>query len=211
MKEQDDADDVRIDTRLSGQVRRYHTWPIIGEQTISEHCWQILRIYLSVTETIDPHMVMHIAFHDIGETYSGDPPYPLKSQNPELKTRLDYIEKSSMLLQLQYWGAFRQVMLSEEDLKFFKQIELVEMAELGMDQLCLGNSHGFPIANRCLRSVYQNQPCARLVLYVIRRLTLFAKQCKTDLNVSFGDWWFTEKWESMLKFEEKVEEGHGSK
>ena len=197
-------DPVRLDTRLSGQIQRYHTWPTIGKQTIAEHCWQILRIYLSVVDKTDPHMIRHIMFHDIGETFTGDLPYPVKSENPDLKKQLDYLEDRSRLLQLEYWDAFRQTFLSAEDKILFKQIELVEMAEFGMDQMCLGNSHAFIIADRCLRKVYQNDTNARLMQYVLNRLGVFHKQYKTMISDSLGDWWYVEGWRKRLPEETNV-------
>jgi 5'-deoxynucleotidase YfbR-like HD superfamily hydrolase len=151
-------DCVRIDTRLAGQIRRYHTWPITGQQTIAEHCWQILRIYLSVVDDVDPHMVYHIAFHDIGEHYTGDIPYPVKRDNPRLKGEMDFLEQKSQAAQMEYWGSFKQVVLSDYDKKLFKQIEMIEMAEFGIDQMLFGNNHGYIIANRCCKSCIQTHP-----------------------------------------------------
>lgn len=209
MNESEDSP-VRLDTRLSGQVRRYHTYPIIGQQTIAEHCWQIMRIYCSVVDRVDPHMVIHITFHDIGETSIGDLPYPVKSENHKLKEEADYLEQRSRYLQLDYWDAFKQVLLTEEDKKLFKQIELIEMAEFGMEQMCLGNGYAFIVADRCLRNVYQNQPCARLVQYVIKRVSLFFKQYKNTLRGAVDDWWSIIKWEELLTHGFKLEESHGS-
>jgi 5'-deoxynucleotidase YfbR-like HD superfamily hydrolase len=199
-------DPVRLDIRLSGQLNRYHTWPIIGQQTIADHCWQLLRIYCCVVDEIDPHMVLHIAYHDIGETFTGDIPYPVKSENHELKKQFDRMEEVSRCKQLEYWDAFKMVLLSEEDKILFKQIELIEMAEFGLDQLCLGNSYAFIIADRCLRKVYGNRPCVRLVLYVIKRINLFFNQYKNILIEPLGDWWCAQKWVALLK-----EETHDSR
>jgi hypothetical protein len=204
-----EANRVRLDTRLSGQLRRYHTWPVIGQQTVAEHCWQIMRIYLSITDKIDPHMIQYITFHDIGETTIGDLPYPVKSENHDLKKQLDYLEDKSRYLQMGYWGAFRQTFLSDEDKILFKQIELIEMAEFGMDQMCMGNDYAFIVANRCLRKVYQSEACAPLVVYVIRRIKLFYEQYRNSLN-SFNEWWMVAKWNEKITHGFNLEEPHGS-
>ncbi len=191
-------DSVRLDTRLAGQVRRYHTWPILGEQTIGEHCWQLMRIYLCVVDRIDSRMVYHIMLHDIGEHSTGDIPYPVKRDNPILKEQIDFLERKSQAAQVEYWNSFRQVFLSDEDKALFKQIELVEMAEFGLDQMNLGNHHGYIIANRCLEAVYKNQPCAKLAQYVIKRLQLFFDQCH-PINSEYdeGEWWSAQGWEEL--------------
>ena len=81
---------VRLDARR-WTLRRYHTWPIIGQQTIAEHCWQLMRIYMCVVDKLDIHMIRHIQFHDIGEHFTGDIPYPVKHDNPKLKEPTDPI------------------------------------------------------------------------------------------------------------------------
>jgi 5'-deoxynucleotidase YfbR-like HD superfamily hydrolase len=195
MSENDD-ECVRLDIRLAGQIRRYHTWPIVGQQSVAEHCWQILRIYLSITNTPDLHMIQHIMFHDIGEHSTGDIPYPVKRDNPVLKEQMEFLELKSQATQMEYWNSFRQTVLSDTDKAFFKQIELVEMAEFGLDQVTIGNNHGFIIANRCLKSVYESSPSPRLAGYVALRLKLFFRQCPTAFVYGMEeDWWFIEKWE----------------
>lgn len=198
----DPAEPVRIDTRLSGQIHRYHTWPIIGYQTIAEHCWNLIRIYYSVvgSKYIDPNMIHHMMFHDIGETYVGDVPYPLKKENPRLKSEMDFLENKSYCAQLQYWDSFDEILLTERDRILFKQIELTEMAEFGLGQVLLGNNHGMIIADRCLKFVYENKPCNRLIDYVIKRIKLFEIQCHNPLygtDVTMHPWWFPLKWEEL--------------
>lgn len=189
---------VRIDTRLAGQILRYHTWPILKQQTVAEHCWQLIRIYLAVVDVPDPHMVMHMMFHDIGEHAVGDLPYPIKHDNPKLKEQIEMLEHRSYAAQLDYWNSFHQIRLNDEEKIFFKQIELVEMAEFGMDQVSLGNSLGFIIANRCLRSVYEQVPNQRLCQYIQKRIHLFKKQCRLFYEYQVGDeWWRETKWETL--------------
>ena len=128
-------DPVRLDTRIAGQLRRYHTWPIIGQQTIAEHCWQLMRIYMCVVDKLDIHMIRHIQFHDIGEHFTGDIPYPVKHDNPKLKELIDSIEMRAQVTQLDYWNSFHPIALTDQDRVLFKQIELTEMAEFGLDQM----------------------------------------------------------------------------
>jgi hypothetical protein len=144
-------------------------------------------------------MIHHIMFHDIGETIIGDLPYPVKSENSQLKEQLEWLEHRSNATQLEYWDAFQMVMLTSEDKKLFKDIELIEMAEFGIDQMCLGNDYGFIVANRCLRKVYENEPSPLLVKYVIKRLRLFSMQYQRLLRDSLGDWWSIMAWQRLEK------------
>jgi hypothetical protein len=151
-----------------------------------------------VVDKIDSNLVFYIVFHDIGEQTTGDIPYPMKRNNPQLKEIMDLLEQKSYYSQLEYWDSFRQTLLTSEDMALFKQIELVEMAEFGLDQLCLGNNHGYIIAHRCLRAVFEQHPCPRLVEYVIKRLDIFFKQCSTVFAYDMvEDWWFIAQWEKL--------------
>jgi hypothetical protein len=147
-------------------------------------------------------------FHDIGEQFTGDIPYPVKHNNPQLKEIMDLLEKKAYCTQLEYWDSFRQTLLTSEDMNLFKQIELVEMAEFGMDQLCLGNNHGYIIAHRCLRAVFKLHPCPRLVAYVIKRLEIFYKQCATVFAYdTVADWWLITQWENLNDSKPEADRG----
>ena len=196
-----DDDAVRLDTRLAGQVQRYHTWPISRPQSIAEHTWQMLRIYMSIMIEPDSKVIYHILFHDIGEHHTGDVPYPVKSLNPPLKAAMDTIETESWENQLAYWDARKDYELHKWDLQLIKQIELIEMAEFGMDEMCRGNRHGFIIADRCLKVVYKSQPspCLRLVQYVKLRLKVFFQQYQhvTPPIDQWSGWWSVISWEEL--------------
>jgi hypothetical protein len=192
-----DDDNVRIDTRLAGQLTRYHTWPKIHNQSIGEHSWQILRIYSSVVDAIDPGFVLYTVFHDIGEHTTGDMPYPIKRDNPDLQSIMTRLEIGSMLRQMAYWGSIPTHEINSDNMRLFKQIELMEMAEWGMDEVCLGNSHGYTVADRCLRALYGYSPCQRLCEYVIKRLDLFFKQYQLGVRkeqYELKDHWRITKW-----------------
>jgi 5'-deoxynucleotidase YfbR-like HD superfamily hydrolase len=209
----DDGDEcVRIDTRLAGQLKRYHTWPTIRTQTNAEHCWQIMRIYLSVVLEIDVHMMAHMMFHDAGEHFTGDIPFPVKAENPILKEQVDFLEHRAYATQMEYWTSFHQVLLTDADKKLFKDIEIIEMAEFGMDEMCLGNNHGFIIADRCLKKVYGNKPDSRLVKYIKKRVSLFWDQYKNLLAIDhLGDWWFAPRWDDVASVAINIEVPYGSK
>jgi 5'-deoxynucleotidase YfbR-like HD superfamily hydrolase len=204
-------DKVRIDTRLAGQLRRYHTWPVIGQQTIAEHTWNLLRIYFCICDKVDPHMVFHITFHDIGEHFTGDIPYPVKRDDHLLKEHMDAAEFRSFAEQMNHWNCFKPTLLNNADRDLFKQIELIEMAEFGMDQINLGNNHGFIIATRCLEAVYKGQPCEKLARYVIKRLALFFEQTHfANRTYEEIEWWQDLSWEKLYANGEPVPSGRNS-
>jgi 5'-deoxynucleotidase YfbR-like HD superfamily hydrolase len=150
-------------------------------------------------------MVMHITLHDIGEHFTGDIPYPVKSMNQPLKEQMDFLEQRSVATQMEYWDSFHMIYLTDRDKSLFKQMELVEMAEFGMDQVAFGNSHGFIIADRCLRAVYEGKPSVRLAGYVIKRLNLLFRQIPTIYTYGLeGEWWNVHKWEELNESESEA-------
>jgi 5'-deoxynucleotidase YfbR-like HD superfamily hydrolase len=193
----DIANPVLLDTRLAGQVKRFHTWPITSHQTVAEHCWQCLRIYLSIVDKVDPHVVRHIAFHDLGEISVGDLPYPTKRDNPSLKAQMDILEQRACISHLQHWKAYQPIMLTDEDKVLVKQIEMIEMAEYGMYEMCLGNSYAFIVADRCLDAVYQGEPCLKLAQYIKIRLDLFFTQLRIPIRQPLSDHWRSNAWEKV--------------
>jgi 5'-deoxynucleotidase YfbR-like HD superfamily hydrolase len=198
-----DDDSIRLDTRLAGQVRRYHTWPVLREQSVAEHCWQLMRIYMSVAETdkVDKNILLHILIHDIGEHFTGDIPYPVKSLNPNLKREMDLLESRSAAAQVLHWEAFHPIYFTDADRELFKQLELMEMAEMGMGEVLLGNDHGFIIADRCLEALYEKRPCPRLCQYAILRLKMFSRQYMSishPISIRMmSKWWNIIEWEKV--------------
>jgi hypothetical protein len=138
--------------RLAGQVRRYHTWPVLHQQTVGEHSWQILRIYWQVFGPPPPEVTTYILWHDAGELVVGDPPFPVKAHSPILKAEYDRLEHMAVLTMggpdldavveaLSYWRAR------------IKAADLLEMAEFGAHELALGNTYGRPIVDDTLEAV----------------------------------------------------------
>lgn len=193
-------DQVRLDTRLAGQVTRYHTWPRIREQSVGEHSWQVLRIYSCVATEIDPDFMMYCVYHDTGEIATGDLPYPIKSQNPCLKEEIERLEQDSLINQAHYWRPLVGKGLSDEQLRLFKLIEMVEMFEWGLDEMTRGSTYGNIVAERCLKFVYEKillaQPLPQawkgVALYVYKRLLI------SDVNRD-GAWWYPQTWERIAK------------
>ena len=82
-------DQVRTSTRMGGMVKRYPTWPTTQQQTVGEHSWQVMRIYLRLWGGLPENVARYILWHDVAEVYTGDLPFPLKRDNPVLKQEMD--------------------------------------------------------------------------------------------------------------------------
>jgi 5'-deoxynucleotidase YfbR-like HD superfamily hydrolase len=143
-------DSIRKDIRLAGEVIRYHTWPHIRQQSIGEHTWQLTRIYLAVA---GPRAAMsslvYIQFHDVGEHWVGDAPFPIKKDNPILKAEHDRIEGDAATAMLDYWQHPVAEPISDDEHKLIKLCEFIEMWEWALEELMRGNLMAQLVQDRC--------------------------------------------------------------
>lgn len=131
----------RGDTRMAGRVTRYHTWPLVTRQDISQHSWQVWRIVRAIFGSEIPWDVTEqIMLHDVGELRTGDAPYPIKRDNPDLKAIMDRLEDKALAEQ-----AVKLQPLSALWRWRIKVAHTIEMMELGMDELAAGNHFGSTI------------------------------------------------------------------
>lgn len=132
---------MRADTRLSGLVSRYHSWPTLTHQSVGEHSWQVLRIYIEIFGPPTPEVTVYIVYHDSAEVATGDPPFPLKANNPDLKAIYDRLEHTAMV-EMRGVGLPE---LNEQQRNRVKICDLLEMWEHGMHEITLGNTYAHPI------------------------------------------------------------------
>lgn len=136
--------DVSQDIRSAGLVRRYHTWPVLHHQTIAEHTWQVMRLYVLIFEQFPRSEVWyHMLFHDIGEVQTGDIPYPMKRNNHLLKHEMDILEHIALLsmnITLPELGHIEYLR--------FKFCDLLDCAEQGQYEARLGNQYMGVVADQ---------------------------------------------------------------
>lgn len=136
---------VRSSSRLAGGVKRYHTWPVLTEQTVAEHTFHILRIYWQIwgPESMTPEAVTQILWHDLGEIETGDVPFQMKRRYPALGETLREAEK----LKVQDLADYNIPQPDEQTLLRVKMCDLIEMHEYGLHELALGNQFAQPIVH----------------------------------------------------------------
>lgn len=134
--------------RLAGAVKRYHTWPTVTTQTNADHTYHVIRIYGQIFGPIPPKVTDYLVWHDAGEIKTGDLPYPVKSQNLDVKTAISTLEKQAV----QDMGG-KVVSISEEQQRRAKLADLVEMLEFGLMELQLGNQFATPVVNNMTQAV----------------------------------------------------------
>lgn len=139
---------VERNPRMSGEVKRYSTWPTIQTQTVAAHTWHVMRIYNEIWGPPSASMFTHLLLHDGGEVAVGDLPFPLKAENPELKRIHGEIEDQALKDIHGYNG-----IITDYQKWRLKICDLLEMWEFGRTEIDMGNKHGGPIVERTLEAV----------------------------------------------------------
>jgi 5'-deoxynucleotidase YfbR-like HD superfamily hydrolase len=136
------------DPRQAGAVVRYHTWTTLQRQTNAEHQWNVARILLAIWPECPREVLMHGLFHDSGELHTGDLPFPVKKNNPDLKEVTARVEaKGYDMMVARFQLPSRQV-LDEVAHRIFKLAEHIEMWEFALTETEMGNRHGMAIVER---------------------------------------------------------------
>lgn len=161
-------DDIITNARLAGQVERYHVWPTIRKQTVAEHVWQVLRIYVELFGTPEPDVWQYILHHDSGELVTGDLPFPLKARHPDLKKMMDGLEDDA----LAGMGIGTIPLTSEQKWKM-KVCDLLEMLEFGLQEMSLGNRLAEPIVKGTSSNL--RQLCEDMTLAIDGAATMAVK------------------------------------
>lgn len=136
-------EEVQQDPRLAGLTRRYHTWPALRDQTVAEHSWQVARLYLMIFGIPRTEVLTYIIKHDMGEIVTGDPPFPIKAQNPALKAEMDRLEDialGKMDVQLPKLTDYEKVL--------FKFCDLLDCLEHAKNEVLMGNRYMVPVFNQ---------------------------------------------------------------
>jgi len=162
---------------MAGNVVRYHTWPVLIQQTNAHHTWNVLRIMVEIWPQTPQDILLHTIFHDGGELGPGDIPFPYKSQNPVLKKAVHDLEVQSLRDQ----GVWRLTTTRDDDDEWLhraKTCDLIEMLEKGLEEYLLGNYYGWGVVEQIMStlSVRQHPRPDDAVLvsqYITRRLERF--------------------------------------
>jgi hypothetical protein len=138
-----DTRQVQDSWSMAGQVRRYHTWPVLRQQTLAQHSWRVATICVELSAAVgrrpSPELLTWCLLHDtLVEPHTGDLPHHVKRDNPALKAALTEIE--APLLE-----AAGLPVLSPFQVWVLKLCDLLEMWEFGMEEQAMGNRFGGPV------------------------------------------------------------------
>jgi len=131
---------IRSSRRHAGNVKRYHAWPTIQQQTNADHTYHVLRIYMELFGCPVEDVLDYIMRHDLGEITSGDTPFPAKLTVPGLKEATLGAEQQG----LELLGYETPALLPVEQWRV-KICDMLEMLEFSQVEVGLGNSYALMI------------------------------------------------------------------
>ncbi len=135
--------DIVTSTRHAGNVRRYHTHPTLRQQTVAEHSWHVMRLFLELfPDAVTVEVLTWILYHDVAEIGTGDIPFPLKARYPELKNIMDGIEEEVTENMGIVWPD-----ITSRQRTLIKICDLCEMFEWGREEVMMGNRYAQPIVD----------------------------------------------------------------
>lgn len=122
--------------RSAGSIKRFHTVPTIGTQSVAEHSYHVATLCINLSDGKPSVNLLKAAlYHDLAELVTGDIPAPVKWANPNLKKELENIE-----------GVFEKehhidVSLTPNELLILRHADAFECAFYAVDQIMLGNKN----------------------------------------------------------------------
>lgn len=140
--------DVIYDTALAMRVKRYHTWPVVHQETVGEHSARVATIYGEVFGVPDGMTLWVILTHDLSEIATGDPPFPVKSEQPALKAVYNDLEKEWCKRVNGPYTVHLSSGTATQD--YIKICDLLQMWEFGCIEMRLGNTFASPIISETL-------------------------------------------------------------
>lgn len=128
---------------LASRVKRFHTVPIIGEQTVGEHTYRMILILYQITAPT--HAMLYAAmYHDTAEIDISDVSFMTKREWPKVSEALNEAEfefnKKHGLL----------CMLKPYEHRFLKYADMAELTYYAIEQITMGNRNMVEIAERGL-------------------------------------------------------------
>lgn len=148
---------MRFNGRRAGGVLRYHTYPVLQRQTVADHSWHVMRIYMELWGAPEPHITAWLLHHDSAEHIVGDVPFGAKETIPEIGTRLAIAEEKIIMEAVPSC----QRLLEDWEKWRLKACDLLEMVDFGWEEHRLGNTYGEAIwvnAGRALIALCETTP-----------------------------------------------------
>ena len=130
--------------REAGWVQRMHTTPHHRPHTVAQHSWSMAAMLLLLHPDPSRELIQAALFHDVAERWTGDMPAPMKWWiNPEIGIAMAHAE-AGILIEL---GLANK--LSEEETKWLRALDILDLYLYAKDELNLGNRHMQEVHDVC--------------------------------------------------------------
>ena len=131
----DIVDKVKF-AREAAAVRRCHTLPITGQHEVGGHSFNMLTMLRLLHPEPSLNLVWAIIEHDIPERLTGDIPAPTKWF--EIVDR-DRLVEAEVDINTSIFGHSSECRLTDEEMKWLKGLDILELYLFCKDQIMLGN------------------------------------------------------------------------
>lgn len=140
------------DIMAGGAIRRYHTAPVLRQQTVAEHSWRMASLVLRVCPTASAALLGACLWHDVSELVTGDVPGPVKWENELLRIELHNISSEfETQRKLRYE-------LGPEEFKLLRWADLYEGLLFCLEEVESGNRRMRPVLDRYREAVKRQEP-----------------------------------------------------
>lgn len=135
---------------LASRIRRYHTIPVIHQETVGEHSHRLGTLYLQLFGRPRAEVLEYILYHDLGELSSGDLPFNAKRDAPGIK---DYMDKAETAGRRRM--NIKMPELTSEELARVKLCDMLQMLEFARIEMTMGNQYAHSVQDNILAALDQ--------------------------------------------------------
>lgn len=133
---------------LASRVRRWHTFPVIHQETVGEHTHRVCTLYLELFGTPRVEVLEYILCHDMGELSAGDLPFLAKRDVPEMKHFMDHAEARGL-----HRLRITLPELTVEEYARFKLCDMLQMLEFARVEMQMGNQFARVVQDNILAAL----------------------------------------------------------
>lgn len=144
-------------TREAADVKRFHTFPSIREQTVGQHSFNMLTMLFQFVKEPSLNLIKAITYHDFAERWVGDIPATAKWGNEEWGNLTESIEES-VRLKL----GFISGELTEDEKNIVSFLDTLELFYWALEEAELGNKNGYFLAKKVRKIVLEKYVKTRL-------------------------------------------------
>jgi hypothetical protein len=133
---------LRGDPRMAGEVKRWHTYPTLREQSVASHSWNVARIVLAIVPMASRELMIEALFHDTGEIKAmGDMPHTSKTgpEREALRKLVKATEREARTAMSLPWALPSPWVLGNSERQPLDLANMIEMWEFALHERMLGN------------------------------------------------------------------------